>query len=385
VSLPTVRLADVTTRIGSGITPRGGSAVYKTAGRPFVHSQNVGWGELRLEDMAYIDDATHMTFPATEIRAGDVLLNITGASIGRSAVATPELDGGNVNQHVCEIRLKRGRIDPYYVNAFLLSRAGQDQIDTFQAGGNRQGLNFQQVGSIRIPDLDIGHQHATGIACRDADSLIAALERRIAKKQAIKQGMMQQLLTGKTRLPGFTDEWQPRRLGSMLSYEQPGRYLVQTTKQLDAGRVPVLTAGKTFFLGYTNEAHGVYTDNPVIIFDDFTTDSQFVDFDFKAKSSAMKILSARSDVDLRFVYERMQLIHFPVGDHKRYWISEYSKQALVVPDLTEQRAISSVITDCDDEIDLLKRRLAKARAVKQGMMQELLTGRTRLPVKETAA
>jgi type I restriction enzyme S subunit len=115
-----------------------------------VRSQNIGWGKLRLDDMAYIDEPTHMTFPATEIRTGDVLLNITGASIGRSAVATDELEGGNVNQHVCEIRLKRDLMDPRYVNAFLLSRAGQDQIDMFQAGGNRQGLNFQQVGSTEF-------------------------------------------------------------------------------------------------------------------------------------------------------------------------------------------------------------------------------------------
>ena len=75
----TVTLAEVTTRIGSGITPRGGSAVYKSSGRPFLRSQNIGWGDLRLEDVAYIDEATHLTFPATEVRAGDVLLNITGA------------------------------------------------------------------------------------------------------------------------------------------------------------------------------------------------------------------------------------------------------------------------------------------------------------------
>ena len=200
MNVPTIRLAEVTTKIGSGITPRGGATVYKATGRPFLRSQNVGWGDLRLDDMAYIDEATHATFPATEIRAGDILLNITGASIGRSAVATPELDGGNVNQHVCEIRLKPGRMDPQFVNAFLLSRSGQDQIDTFQAGGNRQGLNFQQVGSIRVPDLPIAQQRAIGAASQNADGLISALEHLIAKKQAIKRGMMQQLLTGRTSL-----------------------------------------------------------------------------------------------------------------------------------------------------------------------------------------
>lgn len=168
----TVRLADVTTRIGSGITPRGGSAVYKTSGRPFVRSQNVGWGDLRIDDLAFLDETTHFTFAGSEIRVGDVLLNITGASIGRSAVATPDLDGGNVNQHVCEIRLKSS-FNPHFVCAVLNSQIGQRQIDTFQAGGNRQGLNFQQVGSIRIPRLGISDQDAVANAINHTDELVS--------------------------------------------------------------------------------------------------------------------------------------------------------------------------------------------------------------------
>lgn len=210
--------------------------------------------------------------------------------------------------------------------------------------------------------------------------MIATLENAIAKKQAIKLGMMQQLLTGGTRLPGFTNTWTLRRLSDLLSYEQPSLFLVKTSKQLTTGHVPVLTAGKTFILGYTNEPDGIYKSHSVIIFDDFTTDSKYVDFDFKAKSSAMKILSKKSGVDLRFIYERMQLIDFPISDHKRYWISEYSKQELLVPDEHEQVAISTIIADASAEIETLRSRLQKARSIKQGMMQELLTGRTRLPI-----
>jgi type I restriction enzyme, S subunit len=151
--------------------------------------------------MAHIDEATHMMFPGSEIRADDVLLNITGASIGRSAVATAELHGGNVNQHVCEIRLKPGIMDPHFVNAVLASKIGQSQIDAVQAGGNRQGLNFQQVGSIMIPAPNIDQQRRVGRVLADADNEIATLQRFYDKANAIKQGMMQQLLTGRTRLP----------------------------------------------------------------------------------------------------------------------------------------------------------------------------------------
>ena len=174
--------------------------------------------------------------------------------------------------------------------------------------------------------------------------------------------------------------WRTRQLGDLLKYEQPGRYLVRSTDYSEQGKYPVLTAGKTFVLGYTNEPNGAYTDHPVIIFDDFTTASKYVDFDFKAKSSAMKMLTARAGAaDLRFVYERMQLIRYPIFDHKRRWIAEYSKLEIEAPELVEQTAIAEVANDLADHIAALERLIAKKQAIKQGMMQQLLTGRTRLP------
>ena len=122
--LQTKCLGDVAQKVGSGITPTGGERVYRSDGRPFVRSQNVGWGELKLDDIAFISDETHATFPATELRAGDVLLNITGASIGRCAVADGRLAGGNVNQHVCIIRTIPSALEPRYLSYYLLSEAG---------------------------------------------------------------------------------------------------------------------------------------------------------------------------------------------------------------------------------------------------------------------
>ena len=179
------------------------------------------------------------------------------------------------------------------------------------------------------------------------------------------------LLTGTQRLPGFDDDWQEISLGSLLSFEQPTRFLVQTTKQLDVGRVPVLTAGKTFLLGYTNDTHGVYTPHPVVIFDDFTTASKYVDFEFKVKSSAIKILSARPGADLRFVYERMQLLNFKVGDHKRHWISEFSRLKLSVPSLEEQQAIAHAMREFDQLSATMSARVLKLENLKRSVMQRL--------------
>lgn len=196
----TKRLGEIAERVGSGITPTGGENVYVADGRPFIRSQNVGWGQLELGDMAFLTEDTHASFLSSEIEEGDVLLNITGASIGRSAVADLRVAGGNVNQHVCEIRVKPGELNPAFLSTYLLSTPGQKQIDSFQAGGNRQGLNYEQVRSFVIPLPPLSEQEAIAAVLSEMDAEIGALERRREKTRAIKQGMMQQLLTGRIRL-----------------------------------------------------------------------------------------------------------------------------------------------------------------------------------------
>jgi type I restriction enzyme, S subunit len=316
------------------------------------------------------------------VNAGDFIVSCSG-TIGRISQISEVAPRGIINQALLKITLDTDIIDSRYFRNYFRWETFQNRIlDRTQGGAmhNLVGMPIFKSTLIALPPTR--EQMGIAEALEDTNASIETLQQLIAKKEAIKQAVTQQLVIGKTRLSGFTGEWEPRRLTDLLSYEQPGPFLVRTSTQLKNGRVPVLTAGKTFLLGYTNESDGVYSAHPVIIFDDFTTASQFVDFDFKAKSSAMKILSARSGANLRFLYERMQLIKLPVGDHKRYWISEYSRQTIDVPELKEQEAIAEVLKDCTDEIRSLRLRLSKACAVKQGMMQELLTGRTRLPVME---
>ena len=222
-------------------------------------------------------------------------------------------------------------------------------------------------------------QRAIAGALGDVDELIGALDQLIAKKHDLKQATMQQLLTGQKRLPGFHGEWELKKIGELLKYERPDKYFVKSDDYQDSAETPVLTANKSFVLGHTNEDFGIYDDLPAIIFDDFTTDSKFVEFRFKIKSSAIKILKARSaEANLKFVYERMRLINFPVGEHKRHYISEFQHVEIRAPNPTEQTAIAEVLSDVDAELAALEQRRDKTRDLKQGMMQELLTGKTRL-------
>lgn len=187
-------LGPLSTKVGSGITPTGGNKNYKTEGRPFVRSQNVGWGELLLDDIVFIDEETHKSFDSTEIQESDVLLNITGASIGRSAIADSRIAGGNVNQHVCIIRVKTRDLNPVLLNQFLISERGQNQIDSFQAGGNRQGLNFAQIRSFEIPRPPIEQEQQKVASCLSSlDALIAAQADKLEALKTHKKALIQQL------------------------------------------------------------------------------------------------------------------------------------------------------------------------------------------------
>jgi type I restriction enzyme S subunit len=188
------KLGSKTKKVGSGITPTGGEKNYKQSGRPFVRSQNVGWGELLLNDVAFIDEETHNTFSSTQIAAFDVLLNITGASIGRSAVADDKIEGGNVNQHVCIIRVKSDELSPIFLNQYLISHDGQKQIDSFQAGGNRQGLNFEQIRSFLIPlPPSPAEQQKIAECLSSVDELMAAQAQKVDALKTHKKGLLQKL------------------------------------------------------------------------------------------------------------------------------------------------------------------------------------------------
>ena len=180
----------------------------------------------------------------------------------------------------------------------------------------------------------------------------------------------------KLRFPGFTDDWEQRKLGDILKYEQPGEYIVDSTNYDDSYNTPVLTAGQTFILGYTNETTGIKNaseNNPVIIFDDFTTSSHFVDFSFKIKSSAMKLLTLIDDMDdIYCINNILENIDYVPVSHERHWISIFSKFDVIVPkDKDEQKKIGDYFRKLDHLITLHQRKLQHIKDFKKAMLQKM--------------
>ena len=169
--------------------------------------------------------------------------------------------------------------------------------------------------------------------------------------------------------------WTEYALEDLLSYEQPTPYIVESTDYSDNYKTPVLTAGKSFIIGYTNETKGIYDKLPVIIFDDFTTSTQYVSFPFKVKSSAMKILTANTDLVLpKFIFYRMQIIEFDHSTHKRYWIQQYSKIKVKIPSLPEQEKIVAKIEELfsklDNGVETLKKTKQQLAVYRQAVLKE---------------
>jgi len=370
-------VASLKARIGwQGLT----TAEYKDFGEYYlITGTDFKNGFIDWENCHYVEKARYSQDKNIQIKDHDVLVTKDG-TIGKVALINRIIKLATLNSGVFVIRPFKNEFFPEYFYYLLLSKVFFKFLVQLSAGSTinhlyqKDFVNF----SFQVPS-NITEQTAIAAVLSDTDALIEHLEKLIAKKKAIKQGTMQQLLTGKKRLPGFSGEWEVKKLGDLLYYEQPTKYLVKDTEYNDNNATPVLTAGKTFILGYANEEFGIFDNIPVIIFDDFTTANKFVTFPFKAKSSAMKILiPTGEDVNLRFVYEKMQLIDFPLGDHKRYWISEYKNFKIGIPKPEEQTAIATILSDMDAEIKSLEQKRDKYIMLKQGMTQQLLTGRIRI-------
>ena len=167
--------------------------------------------------------------------------------------------------------------------------------------------------------------------------------------------------------------WEMKKFEDLLDYIQPTKYIVDSTEYSDEYKTPVLTAGKSFVIGYTNEKQGIFNQLPVIIFDDFTTANKFVKFPFKVKSSAMKILKPKdSSVNIEFVFYYMQTVRITFDTHKRYWISTYSKLPVPIPPKDEQQAIVAKIEELFSELENGKKELLTAQDKLKTYRQSLL-------------
>lgn len=259
----------------------------------------------------------------------------------------------------------------YHINQKL-----RKKISTLAKGVSISNVYNSDLKQLKLNLPSLNEQQKVTSFLTAVDAKIEQLNQKKTLLEQYKKGVMQQLFSQEVR---FKDDngnaypdWEEKKLGEVLDYEQPTKYLVNSTEYSDEFDIPVLTAGKTFLLGYTNETENVFAENlPVIIFDDFTTATQFVDFPFKAKSSAMKILVPKKGENVKFIYEAMQLIRFEVGGHGRHWISQYSTLSVSFPCPEEQTKIANFLSAIDAKIELANTQLENTQQFKKGLLQKM--------------
>ena len=358
-------IEEICSKIGSGSTPRGSN--YSANGIPFFRSQNVYNDRLVYDDIKYISEEIHHNMKGTEVLANDLLLNITGGSLGRCAVVPADFNCGNVSQHVCIMRSVL--VEPEYFHALVLSSYFAKSMKI--TGSGREGLPKYNLEQMGFPLPPLTEQQRIVAEIEHWFALIGQIEQDKIDLQTIikqtKSKILDLAIHGKllpqdpndepasellrrinpnaeitcdnAHYPQLPSGWAVCRLQDVVDYEQPTDYIVSSTNYDDSYPTPVLTAGKSFIIGYTNDNSGIYQKLPCVIFDDFTTDSKYVNFTFKVKSSAMKILQVHRDVNIEYVSMYMSITRLAGDTHKRYWISEYSKLPIPLPPRKEQDRI----------------------------------------------
>ena len=309
-----------------------------------------------------------------KLKKGDIVFARTGASVGKSHLYKSK-DGALYFAGFL-IKFSITEADPFFIYSLTLKEAYTKWVHIHSMRSGQPGLNAEEYKAFKINLPTLPEQQKIASFLSAVDEKIQQLSRKKELLEQYKKGLMQQLFSGKLR---FKDEngkafpkWDEKRLGEVLDYIQPTKYLVASTEYDDSYSTPVLTAGKTFILGYTNETNNIYKETlPVILFDDFTTATQFVDFPFKAKSSAMKILVAKKGENINYIFEAMRLITFEIGGHGRHWISQFALFNIAYPCIPEQKKIANYLSNIDTKIETVNKQINQTQTFKKGLLQQM--------------
>jgi type I restriction enzyme, S subunit len=417
-----------------GVIPEDWDVVEASKLDPFITSGSRGWAKyysdrgalfMRMtnlsRDSIYPDlsDQKFVELPKTEteglrtaLQDGDILISIT-ADIGIIGYVNPSIPKpAYINQHIACLRLPHKEADSLFQSYYLASHQPQRRFAAITDVGAKTGINLTTVGKLKLLRPPLPEQHAIAEALRDADGLLEGLDRLIAKKRDLKQAAMQQLLTGRTRLPGFKGEWAAKTLGELFNFS--GGYSASRDQLSDKGHCylhygDIHGSSKSFV-----DTRADYQDIPKldiplkqvsfnsllkdgdVVFVDASEDDEgaskhvvVMNKDNVPFISGLHTIVAKSKTDelaheyRRYCFQtlaiRQQFLFYAVGT-KVTGISKtnIAKLTLPVPTVPEQTAIAAVLTDMDAELATLEQRRKKTRALKQAMMQELLTGKTRL-------
>jgi type I restriction enzyme, S subunit len=377
-------------------------------GVPCIRVVDIDNGRLNTTGLICTSQAISAGYRRTLLQTGDLVMPLRG-KVGDVAEVGPELEGANLTRGVALLSIRSGIVGSYCRQALAWSTTRR-RLEQSMNGSALQEIPIAALRSFQIAlPREEREQRAIATALSDVDALIAGLEKLIAKKRDLKQAAMQQLLTGQTRLPGFSGEWVVKRLGDHFTILKNG---VNSRAELSVeGGVAYLHYGdihgsKSLFLNPQNTTMPTLPlakakdldrlQSGDLVFADASEDLDGVGKSVEVQGSgALDLVSGQHTIAIRFDKAvladgfKAYLQFFPAFSAHLYKLaagtkvyatnrSHIASAEIKLPDVDEQRAIASILLSMDTELSLLESRLAKTRELKQGMMQQLLTGRTRL-------
>jgi type I restriction enzyme S subunit len=374
-------LAHLCAFITKGSTPTTYGFKWEQSGVLFLRSECVSEHGFDLTQSMFISPAAHVALRRSEVEDGDILVTITG-NVGR-VVRLAGVGKANLNQHIARVRVTAPYADAGYISHFLSQPASRRRFSAITTGQAYPQISLRQVRDAEIPLPPLSEQRAIAAALSDVDALLAKLDALIAKKRDLKQAAMQQLLTGRTRLPGFSGEWEVKPVGEVFGVTAGGDVDPLRSKGYrdEIYRYPIYSnaitgLGLYGFCSYADHQAGSIT----ITARGTLGVANFRDHAYTAIGRVL-VLEPKDEVDSRFfaaiINNRIEFAVESTGV-PQLTAPQISTYKLPAPPLPEQTAIATALSDMDAEIAGLEASRDKTHALKHGMMQELLTGRIRL-------
>ena len=385
------KLGEVAEKVNSGKTPLGGEDVYVDDGVLFIRSQNVFDNTLSYENSTFITEEVNSTMKNSVVKPKDILLNITGASLGRSCVVPEEFDTGNVNQHVCIIRLDKNN-EPYFFQPIFASEKGQNIFISLQTGSGREGLNFQSIKSITLPVPSLPEQQKIATFLTAVDEKLAQLKKKKTLLEQYKKGVMQKIFSQNIR---FKDndgkdfpEWEEKSLGEICdifgggtpdtSIEEYWNGSIQWFTPTEIKNDFVSTSIRTITdLGLKKSSAKLLPKGTILLTTRATIGEVSIALEECTTNQGFQSLVANKNVNNVYIFNWLkENKHELVKRANGSTFPEISKSEIELieiptPCLSEQTKIANFLSAIDDKINHTTAQIEKTQQWKKGLLQQM--------------
>ena len=352
------KLVELGKFIGGG-TPSSSNLSFWTGSIPWISSSDIKEDNINnISISRYItEDAIEKS--ATKYCPAPVILIVSRVGVGKVALSHTSLCTSQDFCNIIDIKCH-----PVFLSYNLLRTMKRKSREV--QGTSIKGITSDELQKIRVfIPKNKDEQNKISNLLTLLDERIATQNKIIDKLQSLIKGIRNDVF-GKLR----KDIGLNAKVGDVLSYEQPQPYIVEDT-EYTAGGTPVLTANKAFVLGYTSETDGIYDKGDCIIFDDFTLDCKYVDFPFKVKSSAIKILTAKNKELLRYTFEFLKYLDLSTDEHKRHYIAETQNQEFILPTTQIVRTIAHAFSTLSSRMQTIVKQRDMLELQKQYLLRQM--------------